>query len=1033
MRFLTGLIVAASIAVPRLCDASTVLYRSDAELIAISERVVHARVVAQRAIRAEQPSPRIYTVTTLSLIEDFTGMPGDTIEVWELGGAVGGEIFFVGGEVQYRIGQEVLVCLGRGRQGLRSVAMGFSKFDVVRTPNGDAALQREVKDTFVVGGVVPARERSLTEFRQLAASVLRRPSRRAAIDPAMPATIAQPFTTLPGGIPGWRWREADMGIPLRVFKNTSRPNPLLSGDAVPEIEIAVAAWTNPTQASIILNYAGTASEPVPDGGWTTIPSRSTLISFEDPMDDIDFPVLAIGGGAATVGTGGTIGGQTWDGFTSAFVVFQNANDLDTTFRQSRDFTRVLTHEIGHTIGFGHTQNDGSVVNPTSNLMYASCCYPETPIPPALGADDLLGLRTMYPAGTPSGPTMALDKTSLRFGAIVSGGGFAGQTAGQIVRLTQTGSGTVTWTATSSRPWLVVSRTSGTGPAELTLNVLSDPTLPQSGIEDGAIVFTFTGASNSPGPIAVRLTLFVVGMSTGPIGAVDTPMNNATGVTGAVPFTGWSLDDIQTMRVNVCRSPVTGEGAAGSELCAGNAEIYVGSAVFIDGARPDVSSAFPTYPLNSRGGWGLMVLTNMLPGQGNGTYRFSIYAQDREANFVRLSTRTLTCDNAHATKPFGTIDTPDQGAVISGANYINFGWALTPPGATPPGKMIPINGSTMRVLVDGVSRGTVDYNHERADIETLFPNYRNTEGSNGPVGFRPIDTTALSNGVHTISWTVTDDAGLTEGIGSRFFTVANSAGSVTAAPQTAAARADDRAAVESAPLSFASVRARRGWGSTAPWKDYPASASGRTLIRGEEVDRFEVMLDRQNGARYTGYVRAAGELTTLPAGSTLDAATGRFTWAPGAGFVGSYDLVFVEWMGDVPRSRHEVRIVLGPKTSGLVGTQVVIDTPRSQQDVAQPFMLAGWAADLSSPRGTGVSGLHVWAYPLNGGAPVFLGAATYGGARPDVAAVHGDDRRESGFGLIVSGLAHGNYDLAIFPWSIEAGDFLPATVVRLTVR
>jgi hypothetical protein len=36
----------------------------------------------------------------------------------------------------------------------------------------------------------------------------------------------------------------------------------------------------------------------------------------------------------------------------------------------------------------------------------------------------------------------------------------------------------------------------------------------------------------------------------------------------------------------------------------------------------------------------------------------------------------------------------------------------------------------------------------------------------------IDTTKLANGLHTISWLVTDSAGVSEGIGSRFFTVNN---------------------------------------------------------------------------------------------------------------------------------------------------------------------------------------------------------------------------------------------------------------------
>jgi hypothetical protein len=69
----------------------------------------------------------------------------------------------------------------------------------------------------------------------------------------------------------------------------------------------------------------------------------------------------------------------------------------------------------------------------------------------------------------------------------------------------------------------------------------------------------------------------------------------------------------------------------------------------------------------------------------------------------------------------------------------------------------------------------------------------------------------------------------------------------------------------------------------------------------------------------------------------------------------------------------------------------------------------------------------------GGPPVFLGATAYGDARPDVAAVHGEGFRDSGFGLVVQGLAHGHYDLAVFAWSTEVGDFLPAKVVRVTVR
>jgi hypothetical protein len=62
-----------------------------------------------------------------------------------------------------------------------------------------------------------------------------------------------------------------------------------------------------------------------------------------------------------------------------------------------------------------------------------------------------------------------------------------------------------------------------------------------------------------------------------------------------------------------------------------------------------------------------------------------------------------------------------------------------------------------------------YNNYRADIATLFPGLQN---SNGAVGYYYIDTTQLSNGLHTIAWVATDSAGNAQGLGSRYFLVQN---------------------------------------------------------------------------------------------------------------------------------------------------------------------------------------------------------------------------------------------------------------------
>ncbi len=188
-----------------------------------------------------------------------------------------------------------------------------------------------------------------------------------------------------------------------------------------------------------------------------------------------------------------------------------------------------------------------------------------------------------------------------------------------------------------------------------------------------------------------------------------------------------------------------------------------------------------------------------------------------------------------------------------------------------------------------------------------------------------------------------------------------------------------------------------------------------------------------GERYAGYLRVGAGLSPLPIGSRLDAETGAFTWAPGVGFVGTYDLVFVRWARDRAIARRELRIIITAKGRGHVGTQVEIDTPRQDQEVAERFVVAGWAADLDAVNGTGIDTLHVWAYPLAGGPPVFVGTPTLGRNRPGVTAVHGDRFRDSGFALVVQGLAPGIYDVAVFPWSNVTGGFTPAKVVRVTVR
>ncbi len=91
--------------------------------------------------------------------------------------------------------------------------------------------------------------------------------------------------------------------------------------------------------------------------------------------------------------------------------------------------------------------------------------------------------------------------------------------------------------------------------------------------------------------------------------------------------------------------------------------------------------------------------------------------------------------------------------------------------TPQPNVIPLDGSTITVYIDGVSVGHPVYNdYPRPDIDDALPGVGRTSGR--AVGYSVIDTTKLANGVHTIVWGVTDNHGNAEGLGSRYFWVLN---------------------------------------------------------------------------------------------------------------------------------------------------------------------------------------------------------------------------------------------------------------------
>lgn len=247
------------------------------------------------------------------------------------------------------------------------------------------------------------------------------------------------------------------------------------------------------------------------------------------------------------------------------------------------------------------------------------------------------------------------------------------------------------------------------------------------------------------------------------GSLDTPTPGSPVQAGAIPVTGWALSGAGIQTVAIWRKPVAGEGAGSNGL------VFIQNTDIVVGTRPDVALAHPGYPCNNCG-WGTELLTNELPNSsgtgpiGNGTYELHALATNNAGQVTDIGSVTITVDNKDSVVPFGTIDTPTEGGTASGTAFVNFGWALTPQP-----NLIPFDGSTITVYIDNAAVGHPVYNIFRADIAQLFPGYQNSMGA---IGYFYIDTTKLTNGLHTIAWVATDSAGHSSGLGSRYFTVQN---------------------------------------------------------------------------------------------------------------------------------------------------------------------------------------------------------------------------------------------------------------------
>lgn len=475
------------------------------------------------------------------------------------------------------------------------------------------------------------------------------------------------------------------------------------------------------------------------------------------------------------------------------------------------------------------------------------------------------------------PRIEVSPATLKFGGSTLGD----HTQAQKVLLIDGKGGQLHWTASKSGSWLSVSPTSGTGDGYVTISV--NPTGLSAGTYTGSVSITDPDAVNSPQAISVTLEVQVT--TAAAIGAFESPKDRAN-VKGNISLSGWALDDLGVASLEIRRDAVKSDLP---ENIGKDGRVYVGTAAFIEGSRPEIETLYPSYPLKNRAGWGYMLMTYGLPGGGNGTFVLHAIATDQEGNSVEIGKRTIIASNKYNTKPFGAIDAPAWGETIGGTAYADTGWMLTP---RP--KIIATTGKTIWVWIDGVKQAHPVYKQYRADIALMFPTLRNKDGAGGTYTF---NTTSYANGLHTIKWVASDSAGAMGNTGTSYFRVLNTpSGTVPASVSASKMKTDDTGMatvglLTGIPQDYRTPLFRRtGFGAERIFE--PAYPDDRGVIEAvmEEDSVVEVRLGTSGPVQ--GYLVVGDELRPLPVGSTLDAGDGTFRWMPGPGFLGRYDLAFV---------------------------------------------------------------------------------------------------------------------------------------------
>jgi hypothetical protein len=215
--------------------------------------------------------------------------------------------------------------------------------------------------------------------------------------PELPSTYAVDFvflTTPPG-----RWTRPDVFQPIFYSVDESAARAIQPLQAFRGIDAALRAWTDIDCSDIELVRSG---DDTPDGPLLLACNNRTEIVFGDPFHELPAPAPCAG--VLSKGVYCTdpdpdhnvvVNGIAFEPITEGDVVVRDGLQ-GCPFWNDLDVTQLLTHEIGHTLGLGHSSSNSREPDP---LLSDATMYYRAHIDgrgAVVKQDDIDGICSIYP-------------------------------------------------------------------------------------------------------------------------------------------------------------------------------------------------------------------------------------------------------------------------------------------------------------------------------------------------------------------------------------------------------------------------------------------------------------------------------------------------------------------------------------------------------------------------------------------------------------------------------------------------------------